>query len=150
MSVPNTNTFSEQDVKDEIGSGSSLVELFTLSSNIGFDGIYKGDKDRLTNFRNYTHIYLNINNTSLHFDSNGDPWSTRRITVSSNLEWYIIFDQSQIISAYVEQTSGSNNGYVDFYCGESNTSGDIHTSYVKFYRTSDNTLLAECYIVQHP
>jgi hypothetical protein len=57
MSVPNTFTFSLQDVIDEIGSGDDLVEAFDLAHPAGFDPAYEGDHDRLLNFRNYTHVF---------------------------------------------------------------------------------------------
>jgi hypothetical protein len=70
--IPNTDTFSLQDVVDglctagssidacgQLGTPTSLSECFTLalyiSNNIGdyFDASYSGSKDRLSNFRNY-------------------------------------------------------------------------------------------------
>jgi hypothetical protein len=57
MSVPNTHTFSLQDVAHEIYgssiSGKSLRGCFTDSVAGKFDPTYKGSKDRLSNFRNY-------------------------------------------------------------------------------------------------
>ena len=53
MSVPNTNTFSLQDVVNEIGSEDDLVEEFALAHPGYFDPNYIGNQDRLSNFRNY-------------------------------------------------------------------------------------------------
>lgn len=52
MAVPNTNTFTLQDVTAEVG-GTSLVQAFANSNDAYFDPLYKGSKDRLSNFRNY-------------------------------------------------------------------------------------------------
>ena len=53
QSVPNTNTFSLQDVVGVVG-GTSLTQAFSNSVDAYFDPTYKGSKDRLSNFRNYT------------------------------------------------------------------------------------------------
>jgi hypothetical protein len=55
--VPNTRTFTLRDVCREIygneNSGHSLRQCFADSNNAYFDSNYKGNKDRLSNFRNY-------------------------------------------------------------------------------------------------
>lgn len=55
MAVPNTNTFSLNDVRLELGlaSNTNLSACFTASVDGSFDPSYKGAKDRLSNFRNY-------------------------------------------------------------------------------------------------
>ena len=58
MAIPNTNTFSLQDVVTEIGlSGSKakLADCFASARSSGFVSSYKGVKDRLSNFRGYSH-----------------------------------------------------------------------------------------------
>ncbi len=58
MAIPNTNTFSLQDVVTEIGLVSSkakLVDCFTNANSSGFVSFYQGSKDRLSNFRGYSH-----------------------------------------------------------------------------------------------
>lgn len=73
MAVPDTNTFSLQDVKIEIeaGSGGTTNDLVTAFANAlasGFDPLYEGSKDRLLNFRNYQHAspptYGQVNSTT--------------------------------------------------------------------------------------
>src|SRR5690606_38040524 len=59
--VPDTNTFSFTDVKDEIENNggattNSLVDAFTNANDAGFDPAYEGSKNALLNFRNYTHL----------------------------------------------------------------------------------------------
>tara|TARA_R110000796_G_scaffold43444_1_gene106813 strand:- start:909 stop:1082 length:174 start_codon:yes stop_codon:yes gene_type:complete len=55
MAVPNTTTFSLQDVINEfgLGAGDGLQVCFNDSADSDFDPAYKGAKDRLSNFRNY-------------------------------------------------------------------------------------------------
>lgn len=60
MSVPNTNTFTLQDVATEIYgdtnySGKNLVQCFASATGT-FDPNYVGSKNGLINFRNYNHI----------------------------------------------------------------------------------------------
>ena len=59
MAVPDTSTFSLQDVTMEIyhdiAAGRNLVSCF--ADAIGtFDPNYQGDKNSLLNFRNYQHL----------------------------------------------------------------------------------------------
>lgn len=55
MSVPDTNTFGLDAVRSELGLSypSSLKACFTSAVDAYFDPTYKGNKDRLSNFRNY-------------------------------------------------------------------------------------------------
>lgn len=54
MAVPNTNTFTQQDVKTELGSSSNdLVSFFSEADDAKFDPNYVGAKNSLLNFRNY-------------------------------------------------------------------------------------------------
>jgi hypothetical protein len=58
--VPNTNTFTLQDVTNEIygntNSGKNLVDCFADANPVGFDSSYEGSKNSLLNFRNYNNI----------------------------------------------------------------------------------------------
>lgn len=59
MAVPNTNSFTQQDVRNEIENNggavtNSLGAAFTNATGT-FDSNYQGTKDRLSNFRNYEH-----------------------------------------------------------------------------------------------
>ncbi|NHZ86281.1 MAG: hypothetical protein GWP19_10425 [Planctomycetia bacterium] len=53
QSVPNTNTFHLTDVTAIVG-GNTLTQCFTNSVDGYFDPNYVGNKDRLSNFRNYS------------------------------------------------------------------------------------------------
>lgn len=51
--VPDTTDFTLQEVCTVIPPSTTLVECFYYSIDCKFDPVYKGDKDRLSNFRNY-------------------------------------------------------------------------------------------------
>lgn len=54
MPVPDTNTFSLQDVIDIVNPASNdLLACFAAADANKFDPYYEGDKDSLLNFRNY-------------------------------------------------------------------------------------------------
>jgi len=57
MAVPDTDTFSLQDVSDEFSKIDpqpvDLERCFTNATASQFDPAYEGSKDRLSNFRNY-------------------------------------------------------------------------------------------------
>ena len=86
MPVPNQSSFSLQDVIDEINPSSpSLSQCFAEANASGFDPAYEGAKDRLSNFRNYSHFsgQLAVNQDQIRgayvdvslnwFDSNNNP-----------------------------------------------------------------------------
>ena len=64
MAVPNTDTFSLQDVQAELGGvNDDLVECFANANTNLFDSDYEGSKNSLLNFRNYggyTKFYVSI------------------------------------------------------------------------------------------
>ena len=55
MGVPDTTTFTLQDVADEfsLGTNDGLTDCFDEATSADFDPAYSGDKDNLLNFRNY-------------------------------------------------------------------------------------------------
>jgi len=77
MAIPDTNTFSLQDVVTEINpTTDDLVDCFADSVDGNFDVLYKGSKNQLLNFRNYgavivfipTYGYLYNITTALHIN----------------------------------------------------------------------------------
>lgn len=69
MAVPNTNTFTQQEVKAELGSSSNgLVAFFTEADDSKFDPAYKGSKNNLLNFRNYG-ASIALTSVSLSYDT---------------------------------------------------------------------------------
>tara|TARA_R110000803_G_scaffold187891_2_gene250263 strand:+ start:28 stop:438 length:411 start_codon:yes stop_codon:yes gene_type:complete len=69
MAVPNTTTFTMDDVFDEVGY-LDLVTCFNNSVDSYFNPLHKGSKDRLSNFRDYkvtvtlTSFYSSTGSTS--------------------------------------------------------------------------------------
>jgi hypothetical protein len=54
MAIPDQANFAQSDVQTELGLGqTSLSACFTAAVDGNFDPVYKGSKDRLSNFRNY-------------------------------------------------------------------------------------------------
>lgn len=78
--VPNTDTFSFLDVKNEIESNggattNSLVDAFANANASGFDPAYEGSKNSLLNFRNYGHCAVNFNQSFSTTTQTGSPAS---------------------------------------------------------------------------
>ena len=60
MAVPNTDTFTLQNVVDEVGpTTDDLVDCFSDAVAADFDSSYSGSKNKLLNFRNYGMVGLN-------------------------------------------------------------------------------------------
>lgn len=54
MAVPDTTTFTLQDVQTELGGvNDDLIECFANADSVQFDSNYEGSKNSLYNFRNY-------------------------------------------------------------------------------------------------
>jgi hypothetical protein len=81
-SVPNTNSFTLQDVVTVIGAGSNLVACFTYSTDAYFDSAYKGSKNNLLNFRNYTQPFISCSPTSCRYHYNKTAYDNPVVTVS--------------------------------------------------------------------
>ena len=77
MAVPNVSNFSFWDVADEIygyvGGGMSLEILFEDANSTGFVTAYAGAKDRLSNFRGYSHGGTQYTPSLTTFRSSPDP-----------------------------------------------------------------------------
>jgi len=60
MAVPDTTTFTLQNVADEfdLGSNDGLIDCFEEATSADFDPAYSGAKDNLLNFRNYGGVSL--------------------------------------------------------------------------------------------
>jgi len=59
MAVPDTNTFTLQDVVDEINpTTDDLVDCFADAISGNFDASYSGSKNNLLNFRNYKDTFV--------------------------------------------------------------------------------------------
>ena len=82
MSVPNTDTFSLEDVRTELSLAypTDLSACFSNATDWKFDDEYKGSKDRLSNFRNYGGEKTADLNPDIHQSVyvTGTGWSTVR------------------------------------------------------------------------
>lgn len=112
MAVPNTTTFSLNDVRNELGLGStaSLSACFNAAVDAQFDSAYKGIKDRLSNFRNYGATpfvpALTINPSIRAIGPGPDNFS---ILVTSNTSWSVSDNAAWVTFS---PSTGSNNGSV--------------------------------------
>ncbi len=89
MAVPDTNTFSLQDVVDEftkvVPPPDDLVDCFANANANAFDPAYEGSKDRLSNFRNYAGVFAGQFNTIVSGSlSSSSSWSNQVFNLSSN------------------------------------------------------------------
>jgi hypothetical protein len=88
-----TGNISLQEVVDEIVPDfNTLLRCFLRAKPFGFDPLYVGTKDRLSNFKGYDHSAvgtLSIDPTSILVGSNA---GTFNITVTSNDRWYVSSD----------------------------------------------------------
>lgn len=116
-SVPNTTTFTLQNVVSVVG-GTSLSAAFANSVDSYFDPAYKGSKNNLLNFRNYNEVvpYVEIvPPQQLLFNSNGDPYDIAYFSISSNVTWTAsIYDPASIVNSWGPY-SGGPNGTIYFY-----------------------------------
>lgn len=104
MGVPNTNTFTLQDVVDEINpTTDDLAQCFTNAIAYKFDPLYEGNKDNLLNFRNYGGTKI----ASPGVDEGEDirvsnvSWATCRAATSGQLAY-----SSTVYGVFAEQASG--------------------------------------------
>lgn len=80
MAVPDTTTFSLQDVVDEVvPTTNDLVDCFASADADKFNSEYQGSKDRLLNFRNYGAQNLVLTNVLV-----GQFWETQAQAAASN------------------------------------------------------------------
>lgn len=112
--VPNTDTFSLQDVFTELGLSANgtngLVQCFAAADPAQFDPAYEGSKNSLLNFRNY-----------------GVAIATDPITASSSFvdaptacssptsTWYIPQGQSFASATAIYSTSGGGTAPAGWY-----------------------------------
>jgi hypothetical protein len=89
MAVPNTNTFSLQDVVDQFVKVNpppdDLVDCFASAQSNFFDPSYEGNKDRLSNFRNYGGVWAGQFNTIVSGSlPSSTLWSNQVFTLSDS------------------------------------------------------------------
>ena len=109
MPVPDTNTFSLQDVADYLQKSGedNLVGLFNAAQDNDFDPNYEGNQDRLSNFRNYDGLWVGrvqyINSIRSTANSRADQnWNDKSYTLNNQ---YIGHD----IQVILKYTAGNGN-----------------------------------------
>ncbi len=103
MAVPNTDSFSLQDVSNEIPSHpTGLFECFSAAVDSGFDPNYSGSKNCLANFRNYRHATISASVNSLTFPRFG---GFQTFTITCSESWSIATPQSWIT---LDRNTGSS------------------------------------------
>jgi hypothetical protein len=128
-SVPNNTVFSLQDVKNVINVV-SLADMFTYSVDAYFDPAYKGSKNNLLNFRNYTEPFISCSPTSVIFHYNVTVYYNSNICTVSYAKGTI----SSVTWATGTHFSKSNVGDVyTITCNGSNTSGTNWTDTLTFH-----------------
>ena len=87
MAVPDTNSFTLQDVVDEVNpTTDDLVDCFNDADPAKFDATYEGSKDRLSNFRNYG-AAPNSLSISPNSQGVGDSAGSFNLTITTNAAW---------------------------------------------------------------
>ncbi len=106
MAIPDTNTFSLQDVCDELvkRGPNDLVDCFNVAQAYEFDPNYEGNKDILSNFRNYNGVWIGkiLDYGGVYPTGTSQSWSTKNQALSIDL----IGHDVQIIFKY---TTGSSS-----------------------------------------
>jgi hypothetical protein len=108
MGVPNTTTFSMNDVKLAVGNYSTLADLFKQANSNLFDPAYSGNKDNLLNFRNYgnTKVWQQFN----AFGIDGSYNSKNCQPVKTNYTLYFFSNNSYFSTGDLVSTSSSGKG----------------------------------------
>lgn len=106
--VPDTETFSLQDVVNVVGpSSNDLVQCFADAYSDGFDPLYEGSKNNLLNFRNYEHVdYISASDWYL-------PSLTQLERMYDELHFYGLGDFTTL--NFREYWSSDVTGYQDTY-----------------------------------
>ena len=112
MAVPNTTTFTLQNVVNEVNpTTDDLVDCFSDANPADFDPAYEGSKNSLLNFRNYGAAPPPSNTLTISPTSQAvsQPAGGFTITVTSNTSWAYSDNQTWIAGT---PTSGSGNGSI--------------------------------------
>jgi hypothetical protein len=111
MTVPNTDTFTFQNVTAVVG-GSDLVAAFANATDAKFDPSYKGSKNNLLNFRNYDTTRGGTSTLSISPTSHaGAGTFTVTVTASSGTTWIA---SASSYTSWIHITGGSGTGNGSF------------------------------------
>jgi hypothetical protein len=133
----------QSDVEAELGIGAShLSTCFSYALDSEFDPTYKGNKDRLGDFQDYTYTDFNISPSWQYYSYWGSNCGTGYFTITTHHNWYAQVDTSEITGAYVSPSSGSpgvTNMY--FYPNSYNWDSYDHTAQIDIYDTDYSSWL---------
>ena len=104
MGVPNTTTFTLQNVVDFIDNDDNLVGCFNDASSSDFDVLYEGNKDELLNFRNYGGTATRVSFSSSI--ASKDPCSL----ALDQTFWFVPANSSQTIPAVSNTVFANSTG----------------------------------------
>ena len=146
MAVPNTNTFSLQDVVNEINPPSdTLQSCFDNASSAQFDITYEGLKDRLSNFRNYGNAALppSVITLSATYDAltqiallRGEVTNENNASVTATGFWYRLNDPNVGTDANSTQVTSTDTGLGVFTANKSIKKGLTAVMYIRAYATN--------------
>lgn len=131
MAVPDTTTFTLQDVVDEVvPTTDDLVDCFADADADKFNSEYKGNKDRLLNFRNYGAQNLVLTNVLV-----GQFWETQAQAAAANAF-------SEVVYLYLDTIPNPDEWQL--FLGDFIFSGALEEVYVgdpaeRFTRVTGNT-----------
>lgn len=89
MAIPNTNTFSLNDVRVELGLGATtdLVACFSAAEEGLFDPTYQGSKNELNDFRNYGAIGIRVSPTGILKNASAQSFNVTITTIPAGGSW---------------------------------------------------------------
>jgi len=156
-SVPNTNTFTLQDVVAVVG-GASLSAAFANSVDAYFDAAYKGSKDRLSNFRNYQIPSDAITILDIqYYIPDVDHWRvTYRINSLSGFLYNVIgicylygYYENPTIADIIAAHANSSEGYaVGTYTDDIYNPSNFDIAVKAFARTTDSSSVVYSAVVR--
>ena len=107
MAVPDTTTFSLQDVVNEVNpTTDDLVCCFSEADDGSFDDSYSGSKNSLLNFRNYGAVTYSVSCSPSSLTINAGATDSTTVTSSEDWTASLNSDTDDIISTYT--TSGAD------------------------------------------
>lgn len=124
MAIPTSANIELSDVIAEIGSGDSLADCFANANAAGFNPTYEGNKDRLSNFRGYTHVTVTL--TAFDMSPNGFATASDSCT---------IFDE---YTTFYHDGTGAYPSHLDGDSVYVNSTGTPFTGSNQYYLMGNN------------
>ncbi len=127
MPIPNTDSFSLQDVVDEINpTTDDLVDCFADADANLFDPLYEGSKNSLLNFRNYGNALKDKDgNAYTIVEINGQQWIVENLRVITYADDAAITNIT-VMATWAADTTGA-------YCYYDNDAGTYEEDYGCLY-----------------